>query len=112
MEWNCDSPREAVWTRPPQGWNWQSCPGRLLAEESLQRVLRDTDWGLLKRDQDGFFLAFPWTERAPFPIPPLMCLCRVERLEGRQYTVFRFSRRGWAQPLYNTSSAGNNSSGT
>ncbi len=112
LEWNDRCPREAAWTQPPEGWSWQSCPGRLLAEESLQRVLRETDWGLVKRDGEGFFLAFPWSRRAPFPIPPLFCLSRVQALEGRPYIVFRFSRRGWAEPLYNPSAPGDTTSGT
>ncbi len=99
VEWRYDCPRGPVWTRPPQGWNWTNCPGQLLAEESLQRVLHDTDWGLVKRDDSGFYLAFPFATGRPFPIPPLFCLCRLETMEDRRYVVFRFSRRGWVEPL-------------
>ena len=112
VEWSYDRPGEAMWARPPRGWSWVNCPGQLLAEESLRRVLRDTAWGLVRRDAEGFCLAFPWSEKSPFPIPPLFCLCRVSELEGERYTVFRFSRRGWAEPPHNLPEAGDNTSGT
>lgn len=100
VEWSENCPRGAVWRKAPGGWSWVNCPGRLLAEETLQRLLREVDWALVKRDGEGFFLAFPHQPEGPFPLPPLFCLARTERLEGRLYQVFRFSRRGWAQPVY------------
>lgn len=107
-ERNNTCPKEAVWIKPPQEWSWVNCPGRLLAEESLQNLLRETDWGLVKRDTEGFFLAFPYVGREPFPLPPLFCLSRIETMDGRRYLVFRFSRRGWAEPLYKFSAWGDN----
>lgn len=110
VEWSESCPKEAVWRKAPNGWSWVNCPGRLLAEESLQRLLRETDWGLVKRDQEGFFLAFLCMPEGMFLLPPLFCLARIVRLEGRLYQVFRFSRRGWAEPMYRIPSEGDTGS--
>ena len=96
-------------TPPPHGWCWTDCPGQLIGERTLREVLRETRRGLLRRDQEGFFLAFPYSPRQPFPIPPLFCLSRLEQLGGSWYTVFRFSRQGRPELLHNFSVGGDNS---
>lgn len=78
----------------------------------MRSLLAETDWGLVKRDEEGFYLAFLYSSSVPFPLPPLFCLGRVDTMEDRKYLVFRFSRRGWIQPLYNSSRNGENTSGT
>lgn len=95
--------------QPPHGWSWTNCPGQLMEERVLREVLRSTRRGLLCRDLEGFCLAFPYSARQPFPIPPLFCLSQLERLEGDWYTVFRFSRQGRPELLYKFSAFGNNS---
>ena len=97
---------------PPHDWCWTDCPGQLLEERTLREVLRETRRGLLRRDPEGFFLAFPYSDRNPFPIPPLFCLARLERLGGNWYTVFRFSRQGRPELLHNFSGPGDNSNET
>lgn len=95
--------------QPPHDWCWTDHPGQLMGERVLCEVLRDTRRGLLRRDGEGFFLAFPYSHRAPFPIPPLFCLSRLERLGEGWYTVFRFSRQGRPELLHNFSGLGDNS---
>lgn len=84
-------------------WLWTDCPGRLLPDPTLAGCLKGVDRALLKRDLEGFCLAFPYSAQDPFPIPPLFCLARLERLWNRRYVVFRFSRRGrpeiWEDPV-------------
>lgn len=77
----------------PQGWSRQEEPWKLL-EGELRECARELRWALLKRDIEGFFLALPWEKGKPFPLPPLFCLARLERLEGKRYILFRFSRQG------------------
>lgn len=93
---------------PPPEWCWTDCPGRLLEDPMLARCLQGTRRGLLKRDMEGFFLAFPWQSRQKFPLPPLFCLARVENLGEKRYTVFRFSRQGRPEVLHNFSAGGEN----
>lgn len=87
-------------------WLWTDCPGRLLGDRTLVGCLKGVDRALLKRDMEGFCLAFPYSPHDPFPIPPLFCLSRVDRMGGRRYVVFRFSRRGRPEILHNISADG------
>ena len=96
-------------TPPSPNWHWTNCPGQLMGERTLCEALRDTPRGLLRRDEEGYFLAFPYSAQIPFPIPPLFCLARLERLGGEWYTVFRFSRQGRPELLHNFSGFGDNS---
>lgn len=97
---------------PSPEWCWTDCPGRLLEDPVLANCLRRVKRGLLNRDMEGFFLAFPWSGGEPFPLPPLFCLARVETMGGRQYAVFRFSRQGRPELLHNFSGAGENRDAT
>lgn len=97
---------------PPPDWCWTDCPGRLLEVPELSRCLRGVKRALLKRDMEGFLLAFPWSCHEPFPIPPLFCLARIETLTDRRYTLFRFSRQGVPELLHNFSAAGENRGAT
>lgn len=80
--------------RPPAGWSWVDCPGRLLrdppAEAAGQKLVR----ALLRREEEGFELAFPFNPTVPFPLEPLFCLGRLERLDRVWHVLFSFSARG------------------
>lgn len=97
---------------PPPDWCWTDCPQRLLTEPMLSACLCGVKRALLKRDVEGFYLAFPWPRHQPFPIPPLFCLAKAERLSGNWYILFRFSRRGIPELLHNFSGMGENGSET
>jgi len=92
---------------PPE-WRWTDCPQRLLEDPMLSRCLWGVRRALLRRDMEGFLLAFPWSLHDPFPIPPLFCLARVETLANRRCVVFQFSRQGHPEPLHNFSGEGEN----
>lgn len=96
----------------PPDWCWTDCPRRLLKEPVLSECLHGVKKALLKRDMEGFFLAFPWSRHEPFPIPPLFCLARLEVMAGKVYVVLRFSRQGRPELLHNFSEAGENRSAT
>lgn len=80
--------------RPPEGWSWVDCPGRLLGDALLARSAQNLPRALMQKDKQGFSLAMPFQPPKPFPLTPLFCLSRVERLGGGWYVLFRFSRKG------------------
>ncbi len=97
---------------PPPGWHWTDCPQRLLEDAALSQCLRGTKRALLRREEEGFFLAFPWPCREGFPLPPLFCLSRVEAIGDRRYILFRFSRGGKPELLHNFFQQGQDGHGT
>lgn len=86
--------------RPPEGWSWVDCPGRLLGDALLAQSARNISRALLQKDEQGFFLALPFRTNAPFPLTPLFCLGRIARLGGGWYVLFRFSRKGCPELPY------------
>ena len=38
-------------------------------------------------------LALPYDEEAPFPLPELFCLARVERVRGRRCVIYRLDEK-------------------
>ena len=95
-------------TPPPADWYWTDCPQRLLEDPEFSLCLSKVKRALLKRDMERFFLAFPWSQHEPFPIPPLFCLSHIQRMAGRQYVVVCFSRQGRPEFLHNFSVGGEN----
>ncbi len=90
----------------PPGWHGVDCPGQLMGDPLLAQALQGVEKALLKRDEEGFLLAFPYGGERPFPIPPLFCLSWLERLGGRWYVLFRFSRRGCPELAHNFQNLG------
>lgn len=78
----------------PQEWTKEENPGRYLGE----RILRDAAVGMraviMRREEDGFALAVPWTSEHPFPLTPIFCFARIEEINGARYAVFHFSGCG------------------
>ena len=72
--------------RPEGGWQPETEPGRLLADELLQRLCRDVRDALLYQEGGDTLLAVPL--RSPFPLMPVFCLGSPKKLEGRPYLVF------------------------
>ena len=83
--------------RPPEGWQWEDCPARLLGDSLLAQSASHLKRALTRKDEQGFFLAIPFDTKAPFPLCPLFCLSWPERLNGAWYILFRFSRKGWPE---------------
>ena len=90
------------------GWRREECPGRLVAQE-LKRCFGDRA-ALYRPESDGFLLAFGFDPSRPFPVPPLFCLAKCQRMEGRKYVVFRFDREGRPLLPHNPSDTGEDNS--
>lgn len=93
---------------PPAGWSLCREPGKLMTEPFLREEAGKLGSVLVRRDEEGFLLAAPWGKGKAFPLPPLFCLSRPERLEGKWYILFRFSQRGRPELLHNFSGEGEN----
>lgn len=91
---------------PPEGFRWESQPERLMCDPLLAQSVRPLGRVLMKREEQGFSLAIKYSAGAPFPLPPLFCLSRVERLEGKPYLFFAFSSEGRPVLPYNPSQRG------
>lgn len=91
---------------PPTGFAWEEHPGRLVAEPLLSQCLQMVGRCFVRKEAQGILLAMPFEPKAPFPIPPLFCLSRVERLEGRDYVLFQFSPDGRPMLAHNFPTVG------
>ena len=78
--------------RVPAGWRREEQPGRLMGEPLLAGSAEGH--ALIRRDEHGFLLAYPYRPDKPFPLTPLFCFARLERLEGRNYLCFPFRSGG------------------
>ncbi len=89
------------------GWQREEHPGRLVTQE-LKRCFADRV-ALYRPETDGFLLALGFDPCRPFPVPPLFCLAKCQRVEGRNCVVFRFDREGTPVLPHNRSDAGEDS---
>ncbi len=78
--------------RAPAGWRREEQPGRLMGEPLLAGSASGP--ALIRREERGFLLAYPYRPDRPFPLTPLFCFARLERLEGRDYLCFPFRPGG------------------
>lgn len=78
----------------PTGWVREEHPARLLGEPLLSRCVQGLRGALLRRGEHDFFLALPWRTGETFPLTPLFCFARPERIAGREYAVFQFNAHG------------------
>ena len=76
----------------PRGWVREHAPGRLLGEPLLAQAAGGP--ALVRREAEGFSLAYPYRPDRPFPLTPLFCFARLEELEGRAYLRFPFKPGG------------------
>lgn len=79
---------------PPAPWRWEHHPGARLGDPLLARCLEGVERALICEEGDGLRLALPLLPDQPFPLPPLFCLGRVERLEDAFWVAFSFDREG------------------
>ena len=66
----------------------------LLSDPVIRRAAEEVKGALLRRRRDGMELAVPFSPREPFPLVPLICLGRLQRIGGRRYLVFSLDGRG------------------
>ena len=91
--------------------------GKWLREERPERLVRDVvlrkslqgQAMLLRRGEDGFCLSAPFDSKRPFPLTPLFCLSKIERVEGGSRVIFRFDREGNPVVPHNGRQSGENS---
>ena len=75
-----------------RAWYCEGRPGLRVEDELLRRLLRRP---MLCRDtRDGFQLAAPFAADGPVTLNTLLCLARVERVEGRPHLIWSFDRKG------------------
>ena len=65
---------------------------RALPEGPLFRCAR-LDCALICERERETLLALPYDEEAPFPLPELFCLARVERVRGRRCVIYRLDEK-------------------
>ena len=90
LTWAARPARQAV---PPPGWAWEPRPAALLGEPLLREAVKEGG-ALLRREGEGFSLAWPFRPDEPFPLPPLFCFARVEELAGAPHLVIPFRPGG------------------
>jgi len=61
----------------------------------LHQQLRQIPGALTRMTAQRRFLAVPYSEKKPFPLPPLFCFARVRRIGGEEYVVFAFDPEEW-----------------
>ncbi len=89
------------------GWQREERPGRLVAGELS--ACFDGRWALYRKEERGFVLAFPFDPSHPFPVPPLFCLARLERVDGQGHVLFYFDAGGNPLLPHNGNDCGENS---
>ena len=85
--------RPARHAAPPPGWTWEPRPAAPLGEPLLREAAGDRG-ALLRREGEGFSLAWPFRPEEPFPLTPLFCFARVEKLAGAPHLVIPFRPGG------------------
>ena len=78
---------------PPPGGTWEPRPAALLGEPLLREAAGERG-ALLRREGEGFSLAWPFRPEEPFPLTPLFCFARVEELAGAPHLVIPFRPGG------------------
>ena len=79
---------------PPAGWRREASPGRLMSDPLLRAGVRELRGCLIRREGEGFRLAFPWRADRAFALPAIFCFASVERVGEENYAVFTFNGRG------------------
>lgn len=89
----------------PEGWHWEEAPARRMGEPLLARAAGGGR-ALYRPEPEGFSLAFPYAETRAFPLTPLFCFARVERMNGEFYAVFPFWSGGCPRLPHKPAQAG------
>ncbi|MEG1747340.1 MAG: hypothetical protein RR226_02825 [Oscillospiraceae bacterium] len=78
---------------PPKGWRW-SDNAKGFTDPVLQESSQLSGAVLLGDWPFGTKLAYPYSPQKPFPLPPLFCLSKLERLGGKEYIIYYFREDG------------------
>lgn len=82
--------------QPPKGWHKsEQAAARFPNDPVLAQAVRAAGSCLLCQRADGTFrLAWGWEPRKAFPLPPVFCFGKVEKVGGRVCVVWTFSGEG------------------
>lgn len=83
------SPRSQL----PTGWEWAEEISDLFQDEILRQG-RYSKFFMKKQAGEGFLLAIRFDEKKEFPILPIFCFCRMEKLESKIYLLWKFDASG------------------
>lgn len=61
----------------------------------LDAQLAATDGALWHAENGLRHLALPYAPDAPFPLTELFCFAQIERIDGKNYAVYRVDASGW-----------------
>lgn len=75
-------------------WRREPCPENLLGDRLLSCCAQGHRGTLVRRRGEGFQMAFPFRPQGEFPLQPLFCLARVQKIEGRWYALYSFNQKG------------------
>ena len=74
--------------------DWRPLPrGSFFRSARLDCALSLLPDAMVREEAHGKLLALPYSERAPFPLPELFCLARIETVGGRKCVVYRVDEK-------------------
>ena len=74
--------------------DWKALPrGSFFRSARLDCALSLLSGAMVREEKRGKLLALPYSESAPFPLPELFCLARVERVRGRRCVIYRLDEK-------------------
>ena len=70
--------------------DWRPLPrGSFFRSARLDCALSLLSGAMMREEKSGKLLALPYSENAPFPLPELFCLARIEMVGGRKCVIYR-----------------------
>ena len=74
--------------------DWKALPrGSFFRSARLDCALSLLPDAMVREVECGKLLALPYSENAPFPLPELFCLARIETVGGRKCVVYRVDEK-------------------
>lgn len=74
--------------------DWKALPrGSFFRSARLDCALSLLPSAMVREVEHGRLLALPYSENAPFPLPELFCLARIETVGGRRCVVYRMDEK-------------------
>lgn len=74
--------------------DWRPLPrGSFFRSARLDCALSLLSGAMMREEKSGKLLALPYSENAPFPLPELFCLARIEMVGGRKCVIYRVDEK-------------------
>ena len=74
--------------------DWRPLPrGSFFRSARLDCALSLLSGAMVREERCGRLLALPYSENAPFPLPELFCLARIETVGGRRCVIYRVDEK-------------------